>query len=232
MLTRQFLTKLEHYEQEKFKELNESVLDDAVASLDEGMKAMVNDLVGYTQKFTMLSQKKSQLTAAKEEHKGRPSKHGKPSNSRHPKHDAAAQISISHSSSQEVLLVPKPLAMAGGPPQAPSGQGALRASAARDTGGSHPYQSEADCAEETGAARSRSRGSGASGAAQSTHGSAVGTIQPSMQRAHDHSIASNSRQSDVSLAIQAANDFKVTEVDTHIHRLQAGSSGRVHVAEH
>ena len=117
MLTRQFLTKLEHYEQEKFKELNESVLDDAVASLDAGMKAMVNDLVGYTQKFTMLSQKKSQTTAAKQEHKGRPSVkhhgHGKATRSRQSKHAGATQISATHSSSQEVLLVPKALAMSG-----------------------------------------------------------------------------------------------------------------------
>ena len=121
MLTRQFLTKLEHYEQEKFKELNESVLDDAVASLDAGMKAMVNDLVGYTQKFTMLSQKKSQTTAAKHEHipheKGRHSVkhhgHGKATRSRQSKHAGATQRSATHSSSQEVLLVPKALAMSG-----------------------------------------------------------------------------------------------------------------------
>ena len=60
VLTRQLLTKLEHYEQAKYKELNEAVLNDAQASLDQGMKDMVNELVDYTQKFTMLSKKKSQ----------------------------------------------------------------------------------------------------------------------------------------------------------------------------
>jgi len=104
--------------------------------------------------------------------------------------------------------------MAGGQHQAPSGQGAPRASAERASGGGHPYQVEADFRDETGAAGSRSRASGASRAGQSTHGSALGTppfqnntIRPSLQKAQDHSIAvnnvcdSNSRPSEASLAV-------------------------------
>jgi hypothetical protein len=68
-----------------------------VATLDAGMKALVDDLVGYTQKFTMVSQKKSQVTAAKQvgsSHKGRPSKHGKLTNSHQSKHTGAARMSV------------------------------------------------------------------------------------------------------------------------------------------
>ena len=71
------------------------------------MKALVDDLVGYTQKFTMVSQKKSQVTAAKQEiskgkGKGRPSILGKSTNSRQSKQAAAARMSVTLSSSQGI----------------------------------------------------------------------------------------------------------------------------------
>lgn len=92
-------------------------------------------------------------------------------------------MSGTHSSSQEVLVVPKastrPFVVAGVKHQAPGGQGAPRAPAEHASGGSHPYQSDADLKEETGAAGSRSRASGISRAGQSAQESALGTVRPS-----------------------------------------------------
>ena len=63
VLTRPFLNKLEHFEQEKFKTLNEDVLSDNAIGLNNEMKALLEDLVNFTQKFTLFSQKKSSQAA-------------------------------------------------------------------------------------------------------------------------------------------------------------------------
>ena len=65
-MDRRYLDKLEVYEEIKFKELNNSVLDETTErSLADDMQAMGADLVDYTQKFSLFSKKKYALAKQK-----------------------------------------------------------------------------------------------------------------------------------------------------------------------
>ena len=64
-LSRRELAKLEMFEEEKYKSLNDMLLKKKPLTINENMKKISRDLVDFTQKFTMYSKKTSQKQASK-----------------------------------------------------------------------------------------------------------------------------------------------------------------------
>lgn len=59
VLNRQSLNKLDVYEQEKYKSLNDSLLNSNALSVQDNMAILSREMVDYTQKFTLFSKKAS-----------------------------------------------------------------------------------------------------------------------------------------------------------------------------
>lgn len=60
VFSRQQLQRLDAFENEKFKQLNDNLLDAETVTLETNMKKLSRKLVDYTQKFTLFSKKASQ----------------------------------------------------------------------------------------------------------------------------------------------------------------------------
>lgn len=59
-LSRRELTKLDMFEEEKYKSLNDTLLKKRPTSINDNMMQLSRDLVDFTQKFSMYSKKGSQ----------------------------------------------------------------------------------------------------------------------------------------------------------------------------